>query len=327
MTAMGSDGTEPVRIAAPPPATFGAMVRRAAADFWLNYFFLNARYAPCYTRLAKPFFLGWAWGWSQSLRDGTLANARWLLGDGSTPSQRQELARQIIGNFFDFVSDVARAGGMSLEQLQEQITSIEGREAYLRARQSGKGAIIATAHMGSFEVGMTALLQVEKRIHVVFRRDSRGAFERLRTKLRQRLGVLEAALDDGWGVWMRLRDALAANETVAMQADRVMPGQKGCRVPFMGGHVLLPVGPVKLALISGAPIIPVFSVRQPDGRVRIFIEEAIHVDAGEAREAGLQPPMRQLAAVIEKYVRTYPQQWLVLQRAWCEDLDEREGSA
>jgi KDO2-lipid IV(A) lauroyltransferase len=155
-------------------------------------------------------------------------------------------------------------------------------------------------------------LEQEKRIHVVFKRDT-GRFERIRQGLRQRLGVVEQAVDDGWGVWVKLRDALQADEVVAIQGDRVMPGQKGSRVPFLGGHMLLPTGPVKLALASGAPMAPVFSVRTPEGKIRLFIEEPIHVghDVDEA--------MAKLADVIGRYVAQYPEQWLVLHPAFEED--------
>ena len=77
---------------------------------------------------------------------------------------------------------------------------------------------------------------------------------------------------------MHLRDALRADEVVAIQGDRIMPGQKGQRMPFLGGHLLLPSGPAKLALASGAPIVPVFSLRTSSGKVKLFIEDAINVD-------------------------------------------------
>ena len=113
--------------------------------------------------------------------------------------------------------------------------------------------------MGSFELGVVALRELNERVHVVFRRDRVDAFEHLRSTLHQRLGVAEAALEEGWTVWMRLRGALQANEVVAIQGDRVMPGQRGMEMPFLRGHLSLPTGPVKLASASGAPIIPVFT--------------------------------------------------------------------
>src|SRR6185437_11295988 len=93
----------------------------------------------------------------------------------------------------------------------------------------------------------------------------------------KKIGVVEVPLDQGWTVWMRLRDALANDEVVLIQGDRVMPGQKGQPVKFFDGHILMPTGPARLALVSGAPIIPVFFVRTPKGKIRLFIEDPILV--------------------------------------------------
>jgi KDO2-lipid IV(A) lauroyltransferase len=135
----------------------------------------------------------------------------------------------------------------------------------------------------------------------------------MRPALPAGLGVVDLGVDEGGVVCVRLRDALRAAEVVAIQGDRVMPGQKGARMPVLGGHLALPTGPVKLAVASGAPIVPVFSVRTPGGKIRLFIEEAIEVN-GDVDEA-----LARLAAVIGRYVANYPEQWLVLHPAFEED--------
>lgn len=298
-----------------PAVTLGARVRSVTADLWLRSLFFCAERLPWLPRVGRGFFVRGTYRCSPAVREATAANAQRILGEAADVAK---FGRGVVGSFFDFVCDVGRSQGMTREELVGRIDSIEGRERYLAMRQAGRGAIIVTAHMGSFEVGMASLLEQEKRIHVVFKRDT-GRFERIRQGLRQRLGVVEQAVDEGWGVWVKLRDALKADEVVAIQGDRVMPGQKGSRVPFLGGHMLLPTGPVKLAMASGAPIVPVFSVRTAGGKIKLFIEEPIEVgqDVDEA--------MGQLAAVIARYVAAYPEQWLVLHPAFEEDAVGRGG--
>jgi KDO2-lipid IV(A) lauroyltransferase len=134
----------------------------------------------------------------------------------------------------------------------------------------------------------------------------------MRSALREKLGVIEAPVDDGWTIWMRLRDALARDEVVVLQGDRVMPGQKGHRAPVLGADMMLPSGPAKLSLATGAPIVPVFAIRTPAGHVRLCVEPAILPDT-------VENAMAELAAVIGRYIRAYPEQWLMLQPAWCDD--------
>src|SRR5439155_19959391 len=126
-----------------------------------------------------------------------------------------------------------------------------------------------------------------------------------------KLGVIEAPIDDGLALWLRLREALLRDEVVMMHADRVIMGQKGCKVPFLHGHLLLPTGAIRLAMASGAPIIPALVIRRPDGRVRIHIEPHITV---EPSDEDPHPALLSFAATLEKYVRDYPEQWLLFHR-------------
>ena len=292
-------------------------VRQAAANFWLDALFRLAGAAPRMTRALRPMVARGAYRCSPAIRAATADNARRIFGPDASPADIRDFGRGVVASFFDFVCDIGQSLRLSREQLAGRIESIVGHEHYLAARAMKKGAIIATAHMGSFEAGAAALLAHERAMHVVFKRDP-SRFEQVRSALRAKLGVIEAPIDDGWGVWMRLRDALARDEVVMIQADRVMPGQKGCRVPFLHGHLLLPTGPMKLSLASGggAPIVPVFALRTGDGRICIHVEPAIAV---EPSSESPHPALLKFAGILEQYVRAFPRQWLLLHRAFCEE--------
>ena len=316
--AIASTGPSARADADPDALPLGQRIRRRAAAFWLNYFFWHTRYIPWVARWTKWFYLSLAWRYSRVLPRVTLANARHILGPQATDAQRTRLAKHTIGSFYDFVYDVGRSRGMSVPRILRQVEAIEGHPTYERVRALHRGAIVVTAHMGSFEVGVAALRQHESRVHVVFQRDTMDRFEQLRGELRRRLGVIEAPLEQGWDMWLRLREALKADEVVLLQGDRVLPGQRGQRVPFFDGHIMLPTGPMKLALATGAPLLPVFTIRRRHGKIRLFIEEPIFVEQNCPR-GQTHPALLQLAGVLERYVRAYPHQWLILRPAWCED--------
>ncbi|HTW94814.1 MAG TPA: hypothetical protein VMD30_08480, partial [Tepidisphaeraceae bacterium] len=261
-----------------------SLLRRAAADFWLNQLFQWSEISPLSMIAWRPVLCWFAWRCSRSIHRGVMANARRILGPNSSIKQQEKLAWETMQSFFWFCFDVGRNLHAAPEELEEKIERIDGHERYLRARAKRRGVILVTAHMGSFEVAMAALRHIEPRIHVLFQRDAFSRFESQRSELRRKLGVQEVALDEGWTVWMRLRDALLADEALLLQGDRVLPGQKGEKFPILHGHLELPAGPVKLAMMTGSPIVPVFSVRQPEGKIRLFIEEPIEVD-GDADAA------------------------------------------
>lgn len=294
--------------------------------FWMRFLFYCAGRAQWFMRLSEPVFIRLSRvAFRDALRRGPRLNAGRLLPPQTTVAERERFVDQVLRSFYRFIYEVGRGGRCDREAILAQVSTVVGREHYEQARSTRRGVIVATAHLGSFEVGMAALRNMEPKVHVVFQRDAFSSFDQIRAQLHRRLDVVDAPVEDGPNVWIRLRDALQADEAVLIQADRVMPGQKGVAVPFLGGHLEMPLGPVKLARISGAPILPVFAVRDPDRRIRLIIEPAIEVGPGEESARGGQPsrPMLALAATIERQLKQWPEQWLMLQPAWMEDQPPR----
>jgi lauroyl/myristoyl acyltransferase len=293
------------------------------ADTMLGFMFFCARLAPWFFAVSKPMWMMLSHLFCRDLlRDGIMHNARWLLGPQADDAARRRLANRVLENFYHFIHDIGRTSQMSAQQLRQQVGHVKGYENYESAYALGRGVIVATAHLGSYEIGIAAAAGLGPKVHVVFKHDPLEAFNLLRRRLHAKLGVIDALVDEGWPVWMKLRDALAKNELVLIQSDRVVPGQRGTAVRFCDGNMMMPLGLIKFAAQTGAPILPVFTPRQPDGTIQIVIEPAIHVEPQDLRQQGDEPPkaLKQLAAILEKQVRRYPDQWLMLHRAWVEDI-------
>ena len=297
------------------PATRPTLGRRINA-FWLRFFFGCTLRAPWCLGLIRPVAVHGTWWAAGSVRRGVRANLRRVLGPRAGAAELNRTGRAVVASFYDFVCEVGANRRRPLGGLLDRIEAIQGGDAFLKTRQSRRGAVLVTAHFGNFEVGLAAMREKEDRVHVVFQRDAMTGFETIRHELHRQLGILETPIDDGLASWMALRDALQSDAVVMLQGDRVMPGQRGLDVPFFDGHLPLPVGPAKLAMMTGAPLIPVFAVRVPGGRVRIVLGAAIEVPDA----AAVEPALQQIARAIQAVVAQHPEQWHVLQPAFAEDL-------
>jgi len=277
-----------------------------AESFWLWLLFACAARHPWILWLMRPIVKAGVPLVAPHVRRAVQQNGRRLLGPDANLK-----AANTVAAFYDFIIDLTAAREATPESLRRRIASVSGREEYVALRERGGGVVIVTAHMGSFEVGLSGLTEVEEEIHVVFKRDANDHFEDLRQSVRRVLGVHEAAIDDGWPTLVKLRDRLEAGAAVVMQADRAMPGQKSQIVPFGHGQLRLPLGPLRLAQMTGSPIVPVFTIRQPDGRFRVLLEPPIDPQADDA--------MEQLASVLARVIAAHAEQWLVLEPAFVED--------
>ena len=309
----------PAAVAAPAEATARAPSR--VVDAWLSLLFFTARVAPWLLTILRPFAIRVTTWSSRAVRQNTRCNARWIFGRELSDREARRFARNVVGSFYDFVTDVGRSSASETAgDFLRRLESDDGRQQYLETRKAGRGAVLVTAHMGAFEVGLAALRQVEQDVHVVFKRDAFAGFERIRSRVRQILGVHEAPIDHGFASLVKLRDALLADQVVVMQADRAMAGQRSQVVPFLSGHARLPLGPVKLAALTGSPIVPVFVVPSARGQFKVFLCDAIHVDPdAPAPSDGVDPALRAIAKAMESFVSRYPEQWLVLDRVFVED--------
>jgi KDO2-lipid IV(A) lauroyltransferase len=154
-----------------------------------------------------------------------------------------------------------------------------------------------------------------------------AAIERFRERVRERMGIeviyigrQEQGLDDT----LRLAQTLREGSIVAMLGDRVLAGPS-VDVPFFGTPRPFPLGPALLARLSGAPLLPVFIVRTRRRGYRAIAESPIHVTAeGDAQEA-LREAVGQMAAVFERYIAAYPDQWYNFFPYWEEPHRERNA--
>jgi lauroyl/myristoyl acyltransferase len=118
--------------------------------------------------------------------------------------------------------------------------------------------------------------------------------------------------------------ALRNNEIVGLAADRNLIGA-GTVVDFFGAPCLLNDGHVSLALRTGAALVPAFSLRNPDNHFDAYVEPALALDRTGNAQQDVRAGMAKLAAVLEKWIGQYPEQWVMFQPIWKVPLEP--GSA
>jgi KDO2-lipid IV(A) lauroyltransferase len=93
-----------------------------------------------------------------------------------------------------------------------------------------------------------------------------------------------------------------------MVADRPL-GRDRVEVEFFGRRIFFLRSPAIMAYLSGAPMIPSFILRQPDGSYAGLALDPIHVDRSGDRETAVQAAMQAFATALEGVVRQHPHLW------------------
>ena len=243
------------------------------------------------------------------------ANLARILGAPPDSADVGAAARRLIDGHFAAWADFLHFTARPPEETSALVESVVGFDRILEGRKRGKGVLLLTAHLGNWEVGGLMLAAVRQPIHVVLVPDIFPAVERARRRLHERNGVTEIPVDRSFVPTLAVLRALARNEIVAMQGDRDFDNT-GVPVPFFGRDAYFPRGPLRVAMATDAAVLPAFIVRVPDGRYRAIIEEPLVVDRGGDREVTLRRNLERYVAILERYVRQYPDQWYCFFPFW-----------
>jgi lauroyl/myristoyl acyltransferase len=251
------------------------------------------------------------------------ANLSVILGRPADAPEVRRLAVEMVASHFAAWVDFLQFATRPPEQSALLVESVTGYSRIVEGRLSGKGVLLLTAHLGNWEVGGLMLAQVNQPICVVLVPDIFPGVERERRRLHERLGVREIRVDRGPAPTLAVLRALSENGIVAMQGDRDFDNT-GVALPFFGREAFFPRGPLRVAMASGATVLPAFIVRVPDGRYRAIVEEPLPIETAGDRDAALSENLRRYAAILERYVAQYPEQWYCFYPFWDDPSRRRE---
>ncbi len=194
----------------------------------------------------------------------------------------------------------------------------EGRE-YLEAiladsRQSGRGVVLATAHVGNWELMCHYLpITFHTKLTVIGRDSGNVIIDGLVHDLRQKGGNDFIPKSGGTkGMLQTLRKGGVLG-TLIDQAVLGDPG--GAMLPFLGRNANTNLGPVRLARKTGAALSMVLFRRQgPHNYMKVF--PAIEARTDLEPEEAILADARQLNDWLSRYIQDYPEQWMWGHRRW-----------
>ena len=227
--------------------------------------------------------------------------------------ERKRIARSAFGNMGRVSAEFTYTPRLT-EGILESFIYYQGLENFSRAYQKGKGVLFLTAHFGNWEWMAAGFpLVIGEGCHVVFRpMDSRfldGVVERVRTSTGNRAVPKQKAM----GQILRL---LRAGKVVGILLDQNMAWQEGVFVDFFGEQACTNTGMALLALKTGAAVLPVFNLREKDGRYRVIIEPEVLLVRTGNKDADVVQNTQLFTRVIERYIRDHPDHWLWVHQRW-----------
>jgi phosphatidylinositol dimannoside acyltransferase len=314
---LGPESFSDSRMSQTSPSFFRGFAVRGV--FWRESLDWAVRNIPFYLQPILIFCMtGFFFLFAGSVRRAVVGNLTLALPGSSRWTNHFRAFRTLL-NFAWTITDATNYKLTKCEFRYE----IEGAE-FLDQLGAAHGAIVLTAHMGSYDLGAAIFAQKFQRDIRMVRapETSVDTGQHLQASLRQS-GDGAVKVDYSTGDALLSFDLLSAvrgGEIVSIQGDRLIPGLASAEGELFGRRVPLPSGPFTLALVAEVPIYPLFFLRTGYRRYRILVCEPIRVPRStRSRDEDIAVGLTAWCRVLEKTVTDYWYQWFALVPLFASD--------
>jgi predicted LPLAT superfamily acyltransferase len=186
-----------------------------------------------------------------------------------------------------------------------------------------RGFVLLHAHVGSFQIGLSALARFPKQVSIVMIPETRGP---------TLLGPQSATMIDprtGLQGVIAMTEALLHGDIVTMMGDRILGSdQNTAAVRFLGEPALFPITPYRLASATGTPVLVMAAPKISVDSYEIRVLKIIEVPPNLGRNAqDFAPYAQQFADCIEQFTQEFPWQYYNFYDLWSDARKRRPPGA
>ncbi len=230
------------------------------------------------------------------------------------PDESAQWRRHTVKQIFRYLGKSA-AELIKLQQIwieRDQRLEFDLRPGIEEILDARAPVVYVSAHVGAWQLTNLLALRYQLSISTVYATESNPAMQKMLFKLREYFGVKLIPTDAG--VRPLLKELKDGNSIGLAMDTRLDTGQM---LPFFGRDALTNTSAARLALLSGAALVPVRAQRLGKARYKITIYEPLvssNPDASTEEQAN--DLSRQINSHFEQWITDNPEQWICLKRRW-----------
>lgn len=230
-------------------------------------------------------------------------------------AERRRILRASCRNLGRLGAEFCHLPRLTAEELPRFLTFADRAGWESALERAGKtGMVVLTGHFGNWELLAYAHGLLGHPITLVHRAMRNKVFNEAIHAVRRHAGTHAIAKRAAAKEALRV---LKRHGILVVPADQNQVFSFGVFVDFFGLPACTTPGPARLAMLTGAPIVPVFLVRDGEsGRHRVEVLADVAVAASGDREADIRATTQRCTAVLEDMIRRYPEQWIWFHKRW-----------
>jgi KDO2-lipid IV(A) lauroyltransferase len=246
------------------------------------------------------------------LRRTAELNLRIAFADWSD-AQRVEVIREMVRNLGWMAAEFAHLPKYSRENIEE-VVILDGHENFLEGQRRGKGVVYLTGHIGAWELSSFAHALYGFPLHYMARPLDNRRVDEMVNGYRCLSGNRPIFKNESARTILKI---LHAAGTVGILADQNTMPEEGVFVDFFGKPACATTGIARVALHTGAAVVPGYVFWDPAiSKYRLRFEPPVDlVRTGDAQRDIFENTQK-FARVIEEIIREHPGQWVWIHARW-----------
>ena len=240
-----------------------------------------------------------------------------VLGRSLEHRESRRMVAEVFANYGRYWAESLRLPSRTKAEILGGVRTF-GWDHLVAALAGGKGVIVATPHLGGWEWGAMYLIAngvpVTVAVEPLWPPDLFEWFARFREELGMQVVPV------GPGAAGAILQALKDGHVVCLLSDRIVAHVSAAEVSFFGAPVMLPAGPVTLALRSGAPLMTaaIYYGKQTTAHTLVF-RPPFELPTAAGFRQSVQTGTQVMAVELEHLIRSAPTQWHLVQPNWPDD--------
>ena len=246
-------------------------------------------------------------------RKVALENLHMALGEEKPEKELYAIAQRTFQNLGMMVIEFFRIPRLNKEVFEKNV-SVEGLDEALKLLEKKKGALLLLGHFGNWELMGLMSKVIGNPIIVIAKPMKKNKWvDQFITKIRNAAGleVISNVMAS-----RKVMQALSQNRVVGILIDQRAKRSEGIWADFFGRKAPTTPGLAVLAMKTGAPVLPVFMVRNGFQKHRLLIKEPLELIRTGHIKKDVEANTQLFNHTLESMIRRYPDQWFWVHRRW-----------
>lgn len=184
-------------------------------------------------------------------------------------------------------------------------------------QKSDKGVILLTSHFGNWQIALTSLNKLGKRVYLLMREEENPAVKESLNVGNEKGDIRIISPEQAFGGVIEIMNVLKKGHVVSIMGDRNY-GAKAFKIDFLGEKAFFPFSAFAIAAAAECPVVILIAAKDSAYSYTVDVTNILVpcCKSSGKRNEQLIPWVQEYANILEKYIQKYPYQCFLFHDIW-----------